>query len=616
MAQELYNEGRVVGLSAYELFVKQAIANGVEDVPTEAQWLTSMIGSGSSLILRVPANTAVGVREYELPNGSNLTAAGVVIASPFIGNCEWDSGTWATKVTSYGALIENDATKSPSADGNTVPTADNYTDIDYYNNIGEFVKITDGIVYTKTATWIPTGDVPEKDINPEFSTSSTVVRLYLSSTLKSEVHILLTGFNNKNILQGLSAHAEDDGQGISAGGSTDITMNDWVNGGMIGPEIIPWASKIIFTVPSSTYNLVNSIKRTIPAGVASATATIGSYNLTNLKESKVNTNSVIDFNSIDLTQYYTVHRNNHEYDTPGTEPTIGMTVQQAISGSGDSSNTLVAWYPGITAGVIADPQTSNNQFFPPALYAAKISSTGDKLLVPIDVAAPGTVKGFSDPDQAYYYKHLMKGNYAIYYNSTLNTYSFVIDDNDRTKWSGTAKISYIANTPKVEITAGDVKVKAIALNSLSGSTYTDYNTSGSNGNIVTSPLGKISWDTMLSALSAGKTVDTLGERMSALGVEVNRDNAIGINNTSSTKPLANIGTNNLRLTGSNPVNLSSTSSNNTNLASVDTSVKLGRNFIEFTDTEDSNRKLRLYISNKSGGPSTTNVPVGSIGIGW
>jgi hypothetical protein len=50
----------------------------------------------------------------------------------------------------------------------------------------------------------------------------------------------------------------------------------------------------------------------------------------------------------------------------------------------------------------------------------------------------------------------------------------------------------------------------------------------------------------------------------------------------------------------------------TNLAtfSSGSSLKSGTEFIEFSNG------LRLYISNTVGGPDPTNVPEGSIGIGW
>ena len=102
MPQEIYNEGRVVGLSAWELFVKQALGDGMspEVIPNEQQWLTSMIGMGSSMILKISADTQAGVHDYPLPINSNLSAAGVIIANPFMGDCAWDSSTWATKVLS------------------------------------------------------------------------------------------------------------------------------------------------------------------------------------------------------------------------------------------------------------------------------------------------------------------------------------------------------------------------------------------------------------------------------------------------------------------------------------------------------------------------------------
>ena len=85
MAQEIYNEGRVVGLSAWEIYVKNALSDGVlpENIPDERHWLSNMIGSGASMILKVPTGTTEGVHDYVLPSGSELAAAGVIVASPF-----------------------------------------------------------------------------------------------------------------------------------------------------------------------------------------------------------------------------------------------------------------------------------------------------------------------------------------------------------------------------------------------------------------------------------------------------------------------------------------------------------------------------------------------------
>ena len=167
--QVIYNEGRVVGLSAWEIYKRQALSNGVpeNEVPNEHEWLASMIGSGASMVLQIPANTTAGVHDFRLPATSNLSAAGVIVASPFMGDCSWaatDTYNWATKINSYGSLIQNDDTKSPSADGSTVPSVDTYND--YQTTVTEFLKITDGIVFTQNAKWMPSTEafaVPERD---------------------------------------------------------------------------------------------------------------------------------------------------------------------------------------------------------------------------------------------------------------------------------------------------------------------------------------------------------------------------------------------------------------------------------------------------------------------
>lgn len=611
MGQEIYNEGRVVGLSAWEIFAKNAEANGVlpEDIPTESQWLTAMIGAGASMVLNIPAGTTKGIHNFELPLGSNLTVAGVVIASPFIGDCEFDLSGWAKKVTSYGGLIKNDSEESP--DSSNVPTGD-YIATEYTYNVSEFAKITDGLVYTKNANWVDAAtQPPEKDINPNFNSSTTVVRLYIDADLTHDTKVLFTGFNNKRILQGLSGYATGNG-----GGSADTNpsnpedpdstpLNNWWDGGMLGPEIIPWASKIIFAVPSSAYNFANSVSRTLPKGVNAASVTRGSYDFTNLKESKVRANAFIDFNSIDLTQYYTV--NSARFTKT---PTITETIQE-VGYTGDSSNSLVAWYPGITATELNDSSTDNSKFFPPALYATKVTQSGDQTLIPLDVAAPGTVKGFRGDgaaQQATNYTNLMQDNFAIYYDTNNNTYTFVSYNNPS---SGTAKIAYNGNVPQtsVEITAGDKKVKTVALNSYdsSTSTYTDYLMTGAGGDLTTSPLGKFHWGTLLDALKSNKYVDTLGNRFRNIGTEVNASNTIGISSSYANK-LTNLGTDKLTITGSTPVEI--TASSNLATFANGKSVKVGTNFIEFGNGK------RLYIETDTTKVPTSGVPVGSIGIGW
>lgn len=601
MGQEIYNEGRVVGLSAWEIFAKNAEANGVDpaDIPGEAQWLTSMIGAGASMILRVPAGTVAGVNDFRLPQGSNLTAAGVIIANPFMGQCEWSGSTWATKVISYGPLVLNDDTDYPtSAD---VPADDTYNkqDYDYIRNcVSEFAQITDGVVFTNNATWVPSHDgEPEKDIDPNFNESSTVVRLYVSATLKYDVYILLTGFQNKRILQGLSKFATEDG-GISAGGSTDTDENDWVNGGLVGPEVIPWASKIVFSVPSAAYNLLNSLSRTIPSDTTYTAGTKYGFEFKNIT-GEVKSNSFVDFNSINLTDYYTVRQGEFQ-----STPTLQENVNKVITGVGDAYNTLTAWYPGMSASAIKSA-TSEDQFFPPALYAAQVSTVGTQTLVPLDVAAPGTVKGFEDEDQARAYKTLLPDNYALYHNKNNDTFSFVSLTGT---WSGTAKIAYDTNAPKATITAGNKQVGVVALTQ-SDAAATPYNTSGSAGvlnpadpNNKMKPNRYFTWDNALNSLSSGQKFDVLGDRLEKVGNELATNNTMGSTYQVKSLTFTNSG-------GGQRVGTITSAAGATGdtVVAADCGIKSGTNYVEFSNG------LRLYISKSA---PTGNIPTGSIGIGW
>lgn len=603
MAQEIYNEGRVVGLSAWELFVKSALSNGVDPntLPTEDQWLASMMGMGASMILKIPSGTS-GIQDFELPTGSSLSAANTVLASPFMGSCTVTDAGWATKVTSYSGLIQNNATHSP--DGTGVPYDNTYTSSEYRNMVSEFLKITDGIVFTKDANWIPTtGGSPYKDIDPNFNESSTVIRLYISSALVSDIYVIFTGFLNKKILQGLSGYAKLDG-GYATGGSTDTDHNDWKNGGMLGPEIVPWATKIIFSVPSSAYVFAKSLSRTIPSDT---TYTIPTGGLTidgiTINENAINgdihPNSFIDFNAINLTDYYDAHNLMNSL--------LAENISEATFGLNDSVNVMTAWYPGMTAAgidVAAQAATpSNENFFPPAIYAVQATATGSQYLVPLDTAAPGTVKGFTDSDEAYNYRQLLPNNYAFYYNTADNLVSFVTDSSNPADWPGTAKITYLSSAPKAEIAAGNTTAQFIALTNSSG---TAYSTAGTDANpIVLGPTDNLTWDNLLSALTTNKAVDVLGTKLHNLGTELTTNNTIGITNT-----VTESGANKLTITGTNAVSMTATANMGTNLATLGTnqSIKSGTNFIEFSNG------LRLYISGTE--PGTSNVPTGSIGIGW
>ena len=623
MAQEIYNEGRVVGFSAYEIFKRQCLDKGIPetDIPDERTWLSSMLGIGASLILQIEAGTTAGVHDYVLPANSTLTAAGVIFANPFMGSCVFDNTLgapkWSTKITSYGPLIKNETGSGNHPTSSDVPYG-TYSADTYKSEISEFIKISDGIAFVNHADWINTDDgTPYEDINPEFGSSDTIIRLYFRENVTNAFSILFTGFLNSSVLAGISGWAQDD-SGTAIGGSTDTDNNNWKNGGHIGPELIPWANKIVFSVPSYIYNIADSISRTIPEDITSDTLTVYGFNFDNMQDHKLNTNSAIDFNSITLTDYYTVHASEFLGNPLLSETVTDITIPDTrITGY----NEIIAWYPGMTADAIGDA-TSDINFFPPAIYATQVSLTGENMLVPLDTTAPGTVKCFPNSNQAYAYTQLMPDNYAVYFNTTTNNFTFVTPNvSDPTQWTGTAKITYDATLPIYEVAAGSTKAKTVALTYYNNGTYTEYGRTGSAGDLSNkAPAGKLVWDDLLTALHDNKAIDLFGTKLRNFATELNSSNTIGMAN-----PVTTVGAGTVSLNpgsgssyvGNNTVKMSSSVDSydgkryvNLNDANTPASIKLGENFIRFGNG------LKLYILPQGATPPTTGVPTGSIGIGW
>ena len=72
MAQQIWDEGRVVGLSAYELYVKEYLTQNPNGTPlSQSQWLANTILSGNSLLVKINANsqsTTDFICNIELPS--------------------------------------------------------------------------------------------------------------------------------------------------------------------------------------------------------------------------------------------------------------------------------------------------------------------------------------------------------------------------------------------------------------------------------------------------------------------------------------------------------------------------------------------------------------------
>lgn len=252
MAVQLYNEGRVVGLSAYEIYVKHAYAEDPDHPPaTEKEWLASTIAMGSSMILKIPAGTPAGPKDFPLPSNTRLIAANVVIGSFFYGDCEFDSQGWATKVTDYGELISNVRGNSPTNDN--VPVKSSSGQNTKLEEMMQYIKIVDGIIYQR-GDWQQRSDnnpVPYKSMILDLRNYPTpVVRLKFSDTVSKDTCLMLTGFTNSIVVQGVT--------GLDDCCTSASSPQD---GDFLGPAVMPWSAKIIFSQPATlTYYLRDGIK--------------------------------------------------------------------------------------------------------------------------------------------------------------------------------------------------------------------------------------------------------------------------------------------------------------------------------------------------------------------
>ena len=243
--REIYNQGRVVGYSAYELYVRQHISEDPDSEPlTERQWLSMNLGTGVSAIIKLDNNSIVktidgyNIHEINLPQGSLLFAASTVVGSLFIGSAHFSGNSlFADYVESYGSLIPNTAASHP--DDSALPLPTKIDSIDAATK--SYRQIVDGVVFTRTK-WEESGkQAPYMDCSPGFNTTdpTPVVRILTYGEFTEPVQILLSGFMLKSGLAGL----------VDDSGSTNTP--DSINSDFLGPAVLPWAAKIVFSIPSA-----------------------------------------------------------------------------------------------------------------------------------------------------------------------------------------------------------------------------------------------------------------------------------------------------------------------------------------------------------------------------
>jgi len=249
MPRELYNEGRVVGLSTYELYVKHALSENPSIEPaSEREWLASQIGHGASMILHIPVESdqisGVHCIEVELPENSKLCAANTIIGSQFFGDCVANQQGWVTRIKSYGSMLPNSSNISP--DTYTVSNDSDYKitveelSASEQSAIANYLKIQDAIVIQpglwEEEIYAEEGEnLPVWDLIPNLKKVPTL-RITLSSKITHDFYLLLTGFTNRSIISGIS--------GFDSG---SVNTDNPEDGDFIGPESYPWANKVILT---------------------------------------------------------------------------------------------------------------------------------------------------------------------------------------------------------------------------------------------------------------------------------------------------------------------------------------------------------------------------------
>lgn len=254
MPRQLWNEGRVVGFSAYEVYVKQALTTDPNHEPaTEKEWLSSSLAMGSSMILHIApeadtaANNGFHYVDVQFPAASRLCAANTIMASLFLGNCHYDSAGWAHNVIDYGFLIDNNDISSPngyvSPSGDVPPSSEAFEgketqfDTKTAKEINEYMKIADGIII-QPGTWVPNlqTSLPSKDFTPDLAKHPRI-RIAFNSRVTEHFNILLTGFTNRTVVKGES------------GFKSAVNTSHPADGDFLGPAAFPWAAKVIFSVP-------------------------------------------------------------------------------------------------------------------------------------------------------------------------------------------------------------------------------------------------------------------------------------------------------------------------------------------------------------------------------
>lgn len=583
MPSELWNQGRVVGLSAYEVYVNQTLSEDPNAEPaSERQWLASSLAMGSSLLLKINPNqitqiadTVTGKPYYiftvSLPATSTLCAANTIIANLFVGeggytNSEGNvaSDNFATYIKEYGPLFSN-TTNYTNIQSNSNITSNaagfrNYktqlrTDILNYSYIVDGLVIQSGKyvdAYNDDTTI--TGNSPK--VIPDFDINDVpFIKIWFNKMPTASFEILLTGFTIRTVVNG------------ETGLDNQIFTPYYTDGDFLGPGAFPWANKIVFSTPTSAINqyFIDKYERKIA----------NEANFTQVEDTPV-----IDMKSTDPGDYYKINYTNAR---------ISDNVKD-FNTMGDGSAVLTIY--------------RKSEIYPPALFGTYVTKTGQNYLNPIDVVAPGTVKSFpnSTSQTLQDYQDTYPGTVAISKNDD-GTISTLDKDGNLVPAASLShkNLSYsnIVNSDKI---AQAVVAKAgnkteLLISAGPGGSDSQYTISSPPAVELNTNSDDIYWAALLEALANNKKINILGANLKSFKSHLTSGTTF---NTSFTAA---------------GLNSTSAISAQSNITSTSGYIHSGTNYIEFNSPsgDSPTRPLRLYISRSV--PSG-DIPEGSIGIGW
>ena len=418
MPRTLYNEGRVVGYSAYEIYCRQLYATDPTATPSdEKAWLAATLAMGSSMLLRVGSDNIDGnhYRNIQLPETSKLCAANNIMASFFIGEGDIGDATdsdsvWITKVTDYGSLIGNNDTVFPSGiythNVQPSPKSDVSISESMYDQVLSYMNITDGIII-QPGTWTDNSDAPPKMNFAPTLADYPMLRLSFADKVETPFYLLLTGFTDKGILIAESALTH----------STSTTNPE--DGDFLGPAVFPWSAKVIFSVPPFAMNVVfgNNFKYTRKFSGQGATTV-----------KTVDSVPIIDFMDADPAARSTsdpeVSKYGDFYDQTRKSVNVNALEIRRSSASVLSTYSIRGASPSIT-------------YLPPAIYGMVIDSSGEYAMYPLDNVAPNSIHMYQDDEgyDAYNYSRVLEqhANYAKSFvrdssSYVVNEYDSAVDD--------------------------------------------------------------------------------------------------------------------------------------------------------------------------------------------